>query len=246
MFLLLVLTGAKSDCNPAYLKASSPEVLQTVQRPHSAPATAATSRSFTLSYRICTVQDHSKLLGALTLLQTFDLQIGGPGHLITPAPRYCLTSYHTLYELWIANAVIAPLPTAPHSSVHLPISTYVPHTTMPDTKIDDFKSSLTELDMDSKVYSESGSTISPLLARPAGAKVFTSRVFDSFRSGPARNLQPATHEHGRRYYDNEAAIYNTANSPLTRTLKGRHLQMIAIGGSIGQSTRGHRGLFMLT
>ena len=38
---------------------------------------------------------------------------------------------------------------------------------------------------------------------------------------------------GSRYYDIRTATAKTANSLLTRELKGRHLQMIAIGGSIG-------------
>ncbi|KUI65775.1 General amino-acid permease GAP1 [Cytospora mali] len=43
-----------------------------------------------------------------------------------------------------------------------------------------------------------------------------------------------TREHmGRNYYDLRAANYRTAHSLLARELKGRHLQMIAIGGSIG-------------
>jgi amino acid transporter len=38
---------------------------------------------------------------------------------------------------------------------------------------------------------------------------------------------------GDRFYDVRAANARTANSGLARDLKGRHLQMIAIGGSIG-------------
>lgn len=38
---------------------------------------------------------------------------------------------------------------------------------------------------------------------------------------------------GRNYFDLRAANYRTAHSLLARELKGRHLQMIAIGGSIG-------------
>lgn len=42
------------------------------------------------------------------------------------------------------------------------------------------------------------------------------------------------HQPGRNYYDVRAANYRTAHSLLARELKGRHLQMIAIGGSIGE------------
>lgn len=42
------------------------------------------------------------------------------------------------------------------------------------------------------------------------------------------------HHAGRNYYDVRAANYRTAHSLLARELKGRHLQMIAIGGSIGE------------
>ena len=42
------------------------------------------------------------------------------------------------------------------------------------------------------------------------------------------------HPPGRNYYDVRAANYRTAHSLLARELKGRHLQMIAIGGSIGE------------
>lgn len=42
------------------------------------------------------------------------------------------------------------------------------------------------------------------------------------------------HRYGRNYYDVRAANYRTAHSLLARELKGRHLQMIAIGGSIGE------------
>ena len=66
------------------------------------------------------------------------------------------------------------------------------------------------------------------------------RVWDSFKRDPnARILGsalPGGHaaSNGRkRSFDAMAAAENTAGSPLARLLKGRHLQMIAIGGSIG-------------
>jgi amino acid transporter len=89
------------------------------------------------------------------------------------------------------------------------------------------------------------------------------RWLDSFRRDPGRHVTPAsvmhTAEDRRRasmatrrsedtrpslerrgrsrshYFDMHAANVGTANTLLSRELKGRHLQMIAIGGSIGMS-----------
>lgn len=64
------------------------------------------------------------------------------------------------------------------------------------------------------------------------------KVFDSFRSDQTRELGPPPAinfgQYGRSFNAKQAA-FNTANTPLTKRLKGRHLQMIAIGGSIGES-----------
>lgn len=75
-----------------------------------------------------------------------------------------------------------------------------------------------------------------------------SRLFDSFRRDPSRRVTPldpgadaalraeagrAEHD-GLHYYDIHQATLQTAHSGLARKLKGRHLQMIAIGGSIGE------------
>jgi amino acid transporter len=50
--------------------------------------------------------------------------------------------------------------------------------------------------------------------------------------GP-RGRFPSREHLGNHYYDLRAANRNTASTMLARELKGRHLQMIAIGGSIG-------------
>ena len=59
------------------------------------------------------------------------------------------------------------------------------------------------------------------------------RVIESFKRDPNFVMTPKTTGTDGKVYDVEGAAANTANSPLARRLKGRHLQMIAIGGSIG-------------
>lgn len=60
------------------------------------------------------------------------------------------------------------------------------------------------------------------------------RIWESFKRDPnARTTQAGTVGADGRVYDAESAARATANSQLARKLKGRHLQMIAIGGSIG-------------
>ena len=63
-----------------------------------------------------------------------------------------------------------------------------------------------------------------------------SRFMDSFKRDPNLRATPqGVIANDGRVFDVELANEATANSPLARKLKGRHLQMIAIGGSIGTS-----------
>ncbi|KAL6716338.1 histidine permease [Lecanora helva] len=60
------------------------------------------------------------------------------------------------------------------------------------------------------------------------------RIIDGFRRDPNLRATPrGVIGANGKVYDVEAANQATADSPLLRKLKGRHLQMIAIGGSIG-------------
>lgn len=89
-----------------------------------------------------------------------------------------------------------------------------------------------------KRSSGSSSTGPPLLQKPEGAKVLSLRLIDSFRHHPAHaTSRVLVGKHGS-VFNAEAAAYNTANTALMRKLKGRHLQMIAIGGSIGDYSVG--------
>lgn len=62
---------------------------------------------------------------------------------------------------------------------------------------------------------------------------WTTRFVDSFRRDPnAAVLKSSGNAKGE--YNSAAAAEATANTALSRQLKGRHMQMIAIGGSIGK------------
>ena len=70
---------------------------------------------------------------------------------------------------------------------------------------------------------------------PVPKPSLSHRIIDGFRRDP--NLRATPHGvvgANGKVFDVEAAAQATADSPLARKLKSRHLQMIAIGGSIGR------------
>lgn len=89
-----------------------------------------------------------------------------------------------------------------------------------------------------KIVTSDSSTSPPIYGDSAVTKQSIGRRFiDSFKRDPNARVIRKTVAEGGHGYDLEGAAEATANSPLQRRLKGRHLQMIAIGGSIGQFTR---------
>ena len=72
---------------------------------------------------------------------------------------------------------------------------------------------------------------------PPDTRALHTRIWDSFRRDPDRTpiTHPGIFSNDGKGFDASDAAQRTADSPLARVLKGRHLQMIAIGGSIGIS-----------
>jgi amino acid transporter len=62
------------------------------------------------------------------------------------------------------------------------------------------------------------------------------RILESFQRDPNAHVTAFASFSESKGYDIENAAEKAATSPLQRHLRGRHLQMIAIGGSIGMFT----------
>jgi hypothetical protein len=103
---------------------------------------------------------------------------------------------------------------------------------------------------DNSIGTDSNPPINPDYGESEPAKAsLPRRVIDSFKRDPNAHVTKAGQVGADgQVFDVEEAAANTANSPLHRRLKSRHLQMIAIGGSIGMhstnldlSSRASRG-----
>lgn len=85
--------------------------------------------------------------------------------------------------------------------------------------------------MEKEGYAHETAASPPPSGTDSGNRGVFGNFIDSFKPHPYQvERQKAAAEGGN---DLEQAAINVAESPLSRRLKGRHLQMIAIGGSIG-------------
>jgi len=73
---------------------------------------------------------------------------------------------------------------------------------------------------------------------PAPKEPWKRRLIDSFKRDPNAHVTKAAQgvdaQAGKGGFDHKTAAERTANSGLAHKLKSRHMQMIAIGGSIGK------------
>ena len=67
---------------------------------------------------------------------------------------------------------------------------------------------------------------------------WSQRLVDSFKRDPNAHVTSGSAGADGGTFDAENAAEHVASSPLQRRLKPRHLQMIAIGGSIGKRLSG--------
>jgi yeast amino acid transporter len=69
-----------------------------------------------------------------------------------------------------------------------------------------------------------------------------ARIWDSFKRDPNATVTRAGAVGADgKVFDVEAAAQATADSPLSKRLRSRHLQMIAIGGSVGTGPSNYLG-----
>jgi amino acid transporter len=63
---------------------------------------------------------------------------------------------------------------------------------------------------------------------------WSRRFIDSFKRDPNAHVTSSSTMPEAGVFDHKGAAERTANSGLAQKLKSRHMQMIAIGGSIGE------------